>query len=116
MYCKNCGNQIDDNAVVCIHCGHATENQQASQSVQTTNSGESNTIAIVGFVFAFLFPLVGLICSIIGLKKSKELGGAQKGLATAGIVVSVIIMIIEIIVIAFYASIIIALITGAANM
>ncbi|MCH5163708.1 MAG: zinc-ribbon domain-containing protein [Clostridiales bacterium] len=21
MYCKNCGNQIDDNAYVCIHCG-----------------------------------------------------------------------------------------------
>ena len=24
MYCKNCGNQIDDKAVVCIHCGVAT--------------------------------------------------------------------------------------------
>lgn len=21
MYCKNCGQQIDDNAVVCVHCG-----------------------------------------------------------------------------------------------
>lgn len=21
MYCKNCGNQIDDNAYVCVHCG-----------------------------------------------------------------------------------------------
>lgn len=24
MYCKNCGNQIDDKAVICIHCGVAT--------------------------------------------------------------------------------------------
>ncbi len=116
MYCKNCGNQIDDNAAVCIHCGCATENQQTLQPVQQTTGNESNTIAIVGFVFAFLFPLVGLICSIIGLKKSKELGGAQKGLAVAGIVISAIVMIIEIIVIAFYASLIIALISGAATM
>lgn len=24
MYCKNCGKQIDDKAVVCVHCGVAT--------------------------------------------------------------------------------------------
>lgn len=23
MYCKNCGKEIDDNAVICIHCGVA---------------------------------------------------------------------------------------------
>ncbi len=25
MYCKNCGQQIDDNAYVCIHCGVRTD-------------------------------------------------------------------------------------------
>lgn len=25
MYCKNCGQQIDDNAYVCIHCGVKTD-------------------------------------------------------------------------------------------
>lgn len=29
MYCKNCGQQIDNNAVVCPHCGVATENYKA---------------------------------------------------------------------------------------
>lgn len=29
MYCSNCGKQIDDNAVVCIHCGAAANNRKA---------------------------------------------------------------------------------------
>ncbi len=28
MYCKNCGQQIDDNAYVCIHCGVRTDMPQ----------------------------------------------------------------------------------------
>lgn len=31
MYCKNCGQQIDDKAVVCIHCGVATREEQHVQ-------------------------------------------------------------------------------------
>lgn len=38
MYCSNCGKEIDDKAVVCIHCGVATANMhqtvQSSQPVQ----------------------------------------------------------------------------------
>lgn len=26
MYCSNCGKEIDDKAVVCVHCGCATQN------------------------------------------------------------------------------------------
>ena len=67
--------------------------------MQTTQQqpAQSNTLAIVGFVFAFLMPLVGLICSIIGLKKSKELNDNDKGLAIAGIIISVIEILIVII-------------------
>lgn len=32
MFCKNCGKQIDDKAVICVHCGVPTDNYQ--QSVQ----------------------------------------------------------------------------------
>jgi len=48
---------------------------------------KTNTIAIVGFIFSFLFALVGLILSIIGLKKSKKLNSG-KGLSIAGIIIS----------------------------
>ena len=29
MYCKNCGKEIDNNAAVCIHCGVATDAENA---------------------------------------------------------------------------------------
>lgn len=52
MFCKNCGKEIDDKAVVCIHCGVAT------------NEGELNPEdrPSIGLnILAFLIPLVGLI-------------------------------------------------------
>lgn len=53
MYCKNCGNEINEHAVVCIHCGCAVEQQQPRQ----TEPAKTNVLAIVGFVMAFLCPL-----------------------------------------------------------
>lgn len=47
----------------------------------------SNTLAIWGLVTAFFVAPVGLILSILGLKKSKEIGSGR-GLAIGGIVVS----------------------------
>lgn len=58
----------------------------------------SNGMAIAGFVCAFLVPLLGLIFSIIGLNKSKTLGGKGKGLAIAGIVISIVVWIFNIVV------------------
>ncbi|MCR1952212.1 zinc-ribbon domain-containing protein [Clostridium sp. DSM 100503] len=48
MFCKNCGKEIDDKAVVCIHCG------------VSTNSVQDNG----GFgwgVLGFCAPIVGII-------------------------------------------------------
>lgn len=28
MFCSNCGKEIDDKAIICIHCGCATHNSQ----------------------------------------------------------------------------------------
>lgn len=33
MFCSNCGNQIDDKAVVCVKCGAPTSNYTAPQAV-----------------------------------------------------------------------------------
>ncbi len=79
MFCRNCGAQIDDKAAICPHCGVA----------QNTRPEESNSLAIIGFILAFFIPIVGLICSILGLKKSRELGGKEYGLAVAGLIISI---------------------------
>lgn len=47
-----------------------------------------NGMAIAGFICSFFFPLLGLIFSIIGVNKSKELNGKGHGLAVAGIILS----------------------------
>ncbi len=81
MFCKNCGKEINDNAYVCPYCG---------VKVSAGGKSESNTLAIVGFIMSFLFSIVGLILSILGYKKSAELGGEGKSMATAGIIISAV--------------------------
>ena len=89
MYCKNCGSQIDDRAVVCPHCGVPVN---AATSANNSGAQEGNTIAIVGFVLSFFFALVGLICSVMGYNKCKNEGAPYKGFAIAGIVISAVSM------------------------
>ena len=84
MYCKNCGQEIDDKASICVHCGVAVE--------QKSEDKGTNVLAIVGFVLSFFIALAGLICSILGYKKAPEFGGKGKSLALAGIIISIISM------------------------
>ena len=55
------------------------------------------TLGIIGLIGAFLIPLVGLIISIIARGKSKA-AGFKNGLATGGIIVSIVAMVIGVIV------------------
>lgn len=63
---------------------------------------QTNTLAIVGFILSFFVAIAGLIVSIIGLKKSKEINSG-KGLSIAGIVISSISMLFSIFIIIFVA-------------
>lgn len=58
----------------------------------------SNGMAIAGFVCSFFIPLLGLIFSIIGLNRSKNMYGKGRGLAIAGIVISVVMWVFNFIV------------------
>jgi hypothetical protein len=57
---------------------------------------QSNGMAIAGLILAFLFWPVGLVLSIIGFNKSKQLGGSGRGQALAGIIISPIVGVIGI--------------------
>lgn len=65
-----------------------------SQSPTLTGNNQTNTFAIIGIIFAFILPLIGLILSIIGAAKAKNYAGNGKTLSIIGIVVSSAIMII----------------------
>ncbi|MBP6312589.1 MAG: DUF4190 domain-containing protein [Flavobacteriales bacterium] len=53
--------------------------------------GGLNIFALLGFIFAFIFPLAGLVLSIIGLNKTRG-GGNGHGLALAGLIISIVFL------------------------
>ena len=87
MYCKNCGHQINDEAVVCTACGAPTDNYK--KVVSTSESGEKYKVAkvfmIIGCVFSalwYLIPLAWTIPMTVHLfkasKKGEKVGTAFK--------------------------------------
>ena len=65
MYCKNCGTQLDDNAVICPNCGCATDNFYKNGAHNAQNSIENDAPSAGFAVLSFCFPLVGLILYLV---------------------------------------------------
>ncbi len=63
---------------------------EEKQTNVTAQSKKTNVLAILGFVFAFILPLIGLILSSVGLSRVKTRNLKGKGLAVAGIILSLI--------------------------
>lgn len=87
MFCRKCGKEIPDNANFCSYCG--TQIGAFTNTPASTLAGESNVLAVAGFILAFFVPIAGLICSILGRRDAPKYGGG-KDLATAGIVISIV--------------------------
>ena len=87
MFCKKCGKEILDDAVICVHCGCSTQEKTA---VVNTNDAPSTGMAVLGF----FIPLAGLIVWLIN-KDTKPLmaKSAGKG-ALIGFIVSIVFSII----------------------
>ena len=64
--------------------------------VNQDSQKDSNTPALLGFIFSFLgcLAIPGLILSIIGLANAKKYKNGRKGLAIAGIVISAVSIVI----------------------
>ena len=98
MFCKNCGKELDDNAVICPNCGVPTDKLYAQQPLSEPK--KINGIGIAGFVvgllgllggnYLFLIPgIIGLILSIVGVVHMKKCNSAN-GLAVAGLIVGIV--------------------------
>lgn len=57
MFCKNCGKEINDKAVICIHCGCSTNQQPAANSPSTSKTG-------IGVLLALFLGVIGLIIGL----------------------------------------------------
>ena len=51
MFCPNCGKEIDDNADVCIKCGHVTPNSKLKETEQAKNNSNNPEPKSLGVVF-----------------------------------------------------------------
>ncbi len=60
---------------------------------------EFSAFAIMGFVLSFLglFSIVGLVFSIIGILQTRDNKKRGRGLAIAGLIISIIVFIISVI-------------------
>lgn len=95
-FCQYCGKELTDSANVCLNCG-----KQINQNI----TPEENKNAIRGFVLgiisiiAWIIPLIGYpitICGIVFSSKGLNIK-TNKGLAIAGLILSIIFLIFTII-------------------
>ena len=102
MFCKKCGAQIDDNAVVCPNCGTATDNYAPQNRPTATQDGKSAGFAVL----CFFFPVVGLILYLVW-KDSLPLRAKSCG---KGAIIGVIVYVVFVII---YAIIAVAILSNA---
>jgi hypothetical protein len=59
---------------------------------------KTNTMAILGLVFAFVFSPLGVVFSAIGLKQVKERREGGRGLALAGLILSIVFLLLGVLI------------------
>lgn len=70
------------------------KNDSYGGTIAHNNTGKSNQIAVVGFIFSFLMPIVGLILCTVGYSRAKKENLGHKKLSMAGIIVSFLILVL----------------------
>lgn len=115
MFCKTCGKEINDNAVICPYCGCSTENAVKKEEKERP---KLNVLSLVGFILSLvslllslygIVAIAGLVLSIVGLYQCSKNGERLKGLAIAGIIVSAVSIVYTIIVIIYGVSLLYSL-------
>lgn len=106
MKCEVCGAELNDNAVVCPHCGVATKNYSRWQYATHNNklNSEKNSSIQAGFILSiiglvtsplFIIPIISLILCLSG-SKDKRKNRNKSDLATAGIIMSIVSLVIDV--------------------
>lgn len=62
MFCRNCGNKVDEKAYICVNCGIILDNNESNKKTVKKNS-KSNNNQVCG-IFSILFGLYSFVLSI----------------------------------------------------
>ena len=108
MYCKNCGQQLDDRAVVCPHSGVATGNGQ----IKTTAADDRPSGGFA--VLCFFFPIVGLILYLVWRDNYPQKAHSCGKGALIGVIVSAVGTILYVVVFACSAAMLASSVSGYA--
>ena len=108
--CPNCGKEISGKPCYCPECGtylggnaqnyktYTAPNPTYTPSQRTYEEEQKYSgMAIAGFILSFFVPILGVIFSIIGLNQCKNEGRKGHGLAVAGIVISIVFFVINLV-------------------
>ena len=106
MKCEVCGAELNDNAVVCPHCGvatknysrwqYATHNNKLNSEKKQQHSGRFYTLHYrTCHVAIIYYPHISLILCLSG-SKDKRKNGNKSDLATAGIIMSIVSLVIDV--------------------
>lgn len=97
MYCKYCGKEINDKAVMCVHCGRMLSGSFSTGSTQRVYGDKHMSIS--GFVLSLitliipLFCLPGFIVSTVQFSKAKKIGQFNN-FALGGLIFSALILLL----------------------
>lgn len=117
MNCKNCGNEIPEGARVCVNCGVAAQEEAVVTPAAESKNAPGKILSIVSLVLGVLsilsncccsfllgmfapivavpFSIAGLVTGFIGMKQAKD-AGEKNGMAIAGLICSVVGVIVSI--------------------
>lgn len=71
MYCRNCGEEVNDNAVVCVHCGVATG---INPMAKVGGGGLGMAHLVLGYLASVFIPIIGLVVGLASLRKDRDHG------------------------------------------
>lgn len=95
MFCKYCGQPVQEGAAVCTGCGKPAAQPQP---YYTTQSASTDSGSFGWWVLGFFFPLVGLILFLVW-QKSKPLSAKRAGIGAlvgfiTGIVLTLLVLVL----------------------
>lgn len=67
MYCRNCGNKIDDNAYICVNCGVLVNKKHHNK--RNTFYKRDNTFGIIGIFLGSLSLILSLSCFFMDISE-----------------------------------------------
>lgn len=96
MFCQKCGKNLDDKAIYCPNCGHATNKNNTSEEIKKV----FDYFGIISIVLSIFIPIAGLVLGIFGLNLSKD--ETNKKCSIVGIIIGSIRIVLNILLIIFF--------------